>query len=317
MAGPSWECMKALRFHEYGGPEVYRFDDDAPVPEPQAGQIQVRVSGSGINPVDWKLREGYLQAHMPIELPATVAWEFSGTISKLGEGVENFKVGDEVYGHSRSGTMAEYAIASVDAVALKPFSMDLPDSASIPLAGTTAWQALFDVANLQPGQRVLIQAASGGVGTFAIQLAKWKGAYVIGTSSAKNHHLLQELGADELIDYNTTAYESVLKDIDVVLEAVGGEENMAKSLSVLKPGGILVSITSPEPTEEAAKQGKRAEYLFMTPSKAVLNQLAGLVQDLKVRPVIDAVVPFHEAVEAENESQGGHVVGKLVVDVRR
>jgi NADPH:quinone reductase-like Zn-dependent oxidoreductase len=308
--------MKALRFHEYGGPEVYRFDDDAPVPEPQAGQIQVKVSGAGINPVDWKLREGYLQAHMPIELPATVAWEFSGTVSKLGEGVTAFKIGDDVYGHSRTGTMAEYAVASVDAVALKPFSLDLPDSASIPLAGTTAWQALFDVADLQPGQKVLIQAAAGGVGTFAIQLAKWKGAYVIGTASAKNHHLLQELGADELIDYNTIAYESVLKDLDVVLEAIGGEDNMAKSLSVLKPGGILVSITSPEPSEAAA-QGKRAEHLFMTPSAAVLNQLAALVQDLQVRPVIDAVVPFHEAVEAEKESQGGHVVGKLVVDVRR
>ena len=247
--------MKALRFHEYGGPEVYRFDNDVPVPEPLEGQIQVQVSGAGINPVDWKLREGYLKDFFPVDLPSIVAWEFSGTVSKLGPGVTSFKVGDEVYGHSHVGTIAEYTIAAETAVALKPFSLDLPDCASVPLAGTTAWQALFDVADLQPGQRVFIQAAAGGVGTFAIQLAKWKGAYVIGTASAKNHHLLHELGADELIDYQTTDYSTVVQDVDVVLESVGGEENMRKSLSILKPGGILVSISTPEPAEAAAAEG--------------------------------------------------------------
>ena len=309
--------MKALRFHEYGGPNVYRFDEDAPTPEPGEGQIQVKVCGAGVNPVDWKLREGYLQAFLPIELPAVVGWEFSGTVSKLGPGVTGFNIGDEVYGHSHVGCVAEYTLAAVDAVALKPFSLDLADSASVPLAATTAWQALFDVAQLQTGQKVLIQAASGGVGTFAVQLAKWKGAYVIGTASAKNHHLVKELGADEVIDYTTTSFETVISDVDVVLEAVGGDDNMAKSLSVLKPGGIIVSITSPEPTAEAEAQGKRAAYLFMKPSVEVLNELAGLIQDLKVRPVVDAVVPFSEAIEAERESQGGHVVGKLVIDVTR
>ena len=185
------------------------------------------------------------------------------------------------------------------------------------MAASTAWQALFDAADLQAGQKVLIHAASGGVGTFAVQLAKWKGAYVIGTASAKNHHLLQELGADELIDYKTTAFETVVEGIDMVFETVGGDENMLRSLSVLKPGGILVSITTPPPVEEAAAQGKRAVHLSMKPSASQLTQLAALIQDLKVRPVIDAVVPYHEAVEAEKESQGGHVVGKLVVDVRR
>ena len=309
--------MKALRFHEYGGPEVYRFDEDAPVPEPKAGQIQVKVSGAGINPIDWKLRQGYLQAFMPVTFPATVGFEFSGTVSQLGDGVTTFQVGDEVYGHSHYGSIAEYTVASVDAVALKPFSLDLPDSGGIPLAASTAWQALFDAADLQAGQKVLIHAASGGVGTFAVQLAKWKGAYVIGTASAKNHHLLQELGADELIDYKTTAFETVVEGIDMVFETVGGDENMLRSLSVLKPGGILVSITTPPPVEEAAAQGKRAVHLSMKPSASQLTQLAALIQDLKVRPVIDAVVPYHEAVEAEKESQGGHVVGKLVVDVRR
>jgi NADPH:quinone reductase-like Zn-dependent oxidoreductase len=309
--------MKALRFHEYGGPEVLRFDDDAPIPEPGEGQIQVQVSGAGINPVDWKIREGHLQAYFPVDLPATVAWEFSGTVSKLGPGVTEFNVGDEVFGHSRYGTIAEYTVASVLGVALKPFSMDLPDAAAVPLAGTAAWQALFVAADLQPGQRVLIQGASGGVGTFAIQFAKWKGAYVIGTASAKNHHLLLEAGADEMIDYRTTPYETAVKDVDVVLEAVGGPENMLKSLSVLKPGGILVSITSAEPEEEAKAQGKRAVHHFMTENSAQLTEIAYLIQDLKVRPIIDAVLPYREAVEAQKLSQEGHVVGKLVVDVRR
>jgi NADPH:quinone reductase-like Zn-dependent oxidoreductase len=309
--------MKALRFHQFGGPEVLRVDEDAPVPEPNEGQIQVRVSGAGINPVDWKLREGYLQAYFPVALPAIVAWEFSGTVSKLGPGVSQFQVGDEVYGHSHHGTTAEYTVASVDGVAHKPFSMDLPDAAAIPLAATTAYQALFDVAGVKAGQRVLIQAAAGGVGTFAIQFAKTKGAYVIGTASAKNHHLLREIGCDELIDYRTTDYGSALKDIDVVLESIGGEENMRKSLSVLKPGGILVSISTPEPSAEAEAQGKRAVYHFMKQSSADLATIGGLIQDLRVRPVIDAVVPLHEAVEAHKECQSGHVVGKLVVDVRR
>jgi len=309
--------MKALRFHQFGGPEVLQFDEDAPVPEPAEGQIQVRVSGAGVNPVDWKLREGYLQAYFPVDLPATVSWEFSGTVSKLGAGVTQFEVGDEVYGHSRYGTMAEYTVADVVGVAKKPFSMDLPDAASVPMCATTAYQALFDVAGLKAGQRVLVQAAAGGVGTFAVQLAKWKGAYVIGTASAKNHHLLQEIGCDEVIDYRTTPYETVVKDVDVVLESVGGDENMRKSLSVLKPGGILVSISSAQPTEEAEAQGKRAEYCFMQQNSSQLTIIANLIQDLKVRPVIDTVVPFHEAVEAEKENQEGHVVGKMVVDVRR
>lgn len=309
--------MKALRFHQFGGPEVYQIDTDVPTPEPAEGQIQVQVSGAGINPVDWKLREGWLQSIFPTDLPAIAAWEFSGTVSKLGAGVDTFKVGDEVFGLTHAGTLAEYTVASADQCALKPFSMDLPDSAAVPLAAVTAWQALFDCGELTAGQRVLIQAAAGGVGTMAVQLAKLKGAYVIGTASAKNHHLVQELGADEVIDYRTTAYEEVVKDVDVVLEAVGGEENMRKSLSVLKPGGILVSITSPEPTEEAEKQGKRAVYCFAKANTELLTEVSNMVQDLKIRPVIDAVVPFHEAIEAEKESQGGHVVGKLVVDVRR
>lgn len=309
--------MRALRFHQYGGPEVLRFEDDVPIPEPGTGQIQVQVSGVGVNPVDWKVREGYLQAVFPVEFPVTVAWEFSGTVSKLGQGVTKFSVGDEVFGTCRTGSAAEYLVAQADTTARKPAGMDLPDAAAIPIAGVTAWQALFDAADLQPGQRVLIQAASGGVGTFAVQLAKWKGAYVIGTASAKNHHLLRELGCDELIDYRTTPFETVVKGVDVVLETVGGDENMLKSLSVLKPGGILVSITSAEPAEEAAAQGKRAVHVFMNDNSADLDKLSALIQDLRVRPIIDTVVPFAKAIEAEKESQTGHAVGKLVIDMRR
>ena len=308
--------MKALRFHEFGGPEVLSYDD-APIPEPGPGQVQVKVSGAGVNPIDWKIREGYLQAIFPTELPSIVGREFSGTISKLGDGVSEYSVGDQIYGIAITGATAEYAVADLGSIAHKPFSMDLPDAASVPLTGMTAWQALFDVANLQTGQKILIHGASGGVGTFAIQFAKWKGAHVIGTSSKRNHHLLMEMGADELIDYQTTDFTEVLTDIDVVLDAVGGEESGLKALSVLKPGGILVSIAGVSPTDEAESQGKRAVNCRMQANPVDLKHIADLIQDLIVRPIIDAVVPYNRAIDAQKESQNGHVVGKLVVDVTR
>ncbi len=302
--------MKALRFHSFGGPEVLVFDD-APVPEPGAGQVRVKVSGSGVNPVDWKIREGHFIPTLP--LPAIMSSEFSGTVEKLGEGVTDFNLGDEVYGIA-TGSCAEYVVADVATTGLKPVSMDLPDAASIPLAGMTAYQCLFDVANLQAGQRVVITAASGGVGTFAVQLAKWKGAFVIATCSAKNAHLVQELGANEILDYHKENFEDIVSDIDVVLDAAGGDTAI-RSLKALKPGGIVVSIASKAPTEEAAAVGKRSVNHYMKGKRHDLDHLAALVQDLQIRPVVDTVVRFDQAIEAQKESQAGHVVGKIVVRV--
>jgi NADPH:quinone reductase-like Zn-dependent oxidoreductase len=300
--------MKALRFHSFGGPEVMVFDD-APVPVPGKDQVLVRVSGSGVNPVDWKIREGKFIPNLP--LPATMSREFSGTVETLGEGVTEFSVGDEVFGIA-DGSCAEYVVAAVAATGLKPASMDLPDAAAVPLAGMTAYQCLFDVAKLQGGQRVVITAASGGVGSYAVQLAKWKGAYVIATTSAKNAHLVQELGADEIIDYHKAEFEDVVSDVDVILDAVGGDTAL-NSLKCLRPGGIVVSIASAGVPDQAQREGKISARHMMIPKRHDLDHLSALVQDLAVRPVIDAVVPFAKAVEAFKDSQGGHVAGKIVI----
>jgi len=302
--------MRALRFHAYGGPEVLQFDDDVPVPEPGEGQVLIKTAGFGINPYDWKLREGIFKDAMPVKFPVTVGNEFSGTIERLGLGVSGLRVGDEVYG-SGPGAGAEYLVATATSVAPKPGLMDLPDAAAVPIGALTAWQALFDVAKLKTGQRVLIQAAVGGVGSFAVQLAKWEGAYVIGTSSGRNRSLAIELGVDHFIDYTTTRFEDVATSVDVVLETLGGD-NPVRSLKTLKPGGIEVVLAAAPPTEEANAQGKRAVSYSSKPDRAQLIEIGGLITDLKVRPIIDTVSPFDEAVELFKEIQAGHTVGKLV-----
>ena len=301
--------MKALRFHEYGGPEVLRIED-VPVPEPETGEVLVRVSGSGVNPVDWKVREGHLGKDFP--LPQIAQWEFSGTIEKLGDGVEGYAVGDDVYGIEHRGTCADYIVADPKAFAKAPATMDLPDAGGIPLAAMTAWQALFDQGGLQAGQKVLIQAGAGGVGTFAIQFAKWAGAYVYATASANRLDTVQDLGADRPIDYKAERFEEVAQDCDLVLDLLGGE-TAERSMACLKPGGVLVSTVGAQPKGE----GKTAKSFMMQPSPEQLDRISGLINDLKVRPVIDAVVPLIRAVEAQKEVQAGHTMGKMVVDVRR
>lgn len=307
------ETMRALRFHEFGGPEVLRFDDGVPVPKPGPGELLIKVAGSGINPIDGKVRSGAMQAYFPAALPQIISREFSGTVAGLGEGVTDFKVGDEVFGIAPSGTCAEYAVAAAAATGLKPPSMDLADAGAVPLAGMTAWQALFDKAGLEPGQKVLIHAAAGGVGSFAVQFAKWRGAFVYGTASKENHHLLQELGVDVPIDYRTEKFEEVAKDVDVVLETIGGEQ-ISRSLAALKPGGILVSITTPPSEEEAKASGKRAVHMSMKPKRADLDAISGLIQDLLVRPIL-SLVPFSEAIEGFVEAEKGHTRGKVVVRI--
>jgi NADPH:quinone reductase-like Zn-dependent oxidoreductase len=307
--------MKALRFHEYGGPEVLKIED-VPVPEPGPGEVLVRVSGSGINPVDWKVREGHMKDAMPLELPQIAQWEFSGTIEKLGDGVEGYAVGDDIYGIEHRGTCADYIVANPKAFAKAPPTMDLPDAGGIPLAATTAWQGLFDQGGLQAGQKVLIHAASGGVGTFAVQFAKWAGAYVYGTASANRLDTIQDLGADRPIDYKADRFEEIATDVDLVLDLVGGE-TATRSLASLKEGGILVSTVGAASEEDAKAQGKRSVNFMMQPSPEQLTKIGDLINDLKVRPVIDAVVPLIRAVEAQKEVQEGHTLGKMVVDVRR
>ena len=308
--------MKAVRIHEYGGPEVLKYED-APRPEPAAGEVLVRVHAASVNPVDWKVCAGYMKGFINYKLPMIPGWDLSGVVEAAGPGVTAWKKGDEVYSRpdiARDGSYAEYIAVKATELARKPKSVDHNHAAAIPLAALTAWQALFDAAGLQAGQRVLIHAAAGGVGTFAVQFAHWKGAHVIGTASEKNHAFLKGLGADELIDYNQARFEDVVRDVDVVLDAMAGETR-DRSWKVLKKGGILVSILGQPSPEDAAKHGVRAAGVFVQPNQAELEQIGALVDSGIVKPVIEAVLPLNEARRANEMNQTLHTRGKIVLQV--
>jgi NADPH:quinone reductase-like Zn-dependent oxidoreductase len=260
--------MKAVRIHQYGGPEVLRYED-APQPNPMPGDVLIRVHGAAINPVDWKVREGYLKERVKHTLPLILGWDVSGVIEEIAPDVSGFKMGDEVYSRpdiARDGSYAEYITVRGSEIALKPTSIDHIHSAAIPLAGITARTSLIDTAKISSSQRALIHGAAGGVGHFAVQLAKWKGAYVIATASARNHDFVRQLGADELIDYQTTKFEDVVHDVEVVLDTIGGDTQQ-RSWKVLKRGGILVSIVSPPSPEMAKEYGVRQAFVLSSPMR--------------------------------------------------
>jgi len=267
------ENMKVVQVHNYGGPEVLRFED-APRPTPESGELLVKVHAASVNAIDWKVRAGYLKDVFPLPLPYIPGWDVSGIVEAIGPGVTQFKKGDEIYAvpdgaRSGKGTYAEYVVIKETEAALKPKSNDHIHAAAIPLVALTAWQALFDQAGSSKGQKVLIHGAAGGVGSVAVQLAKWKGAHVIGTASGRNQGLLRELGVDEPIDYEKTRFEDVVHDVDVVLDTLGGD-TQNRSWKVLKKGGILVSIVAPPSAEEAAKHSVRSAFLSVHPSSAEL-----------------------------------------------
>src|SRR5207237_3621437 len=252
------KTMRAIRIHKYGGPEVLHYEN-APRPKPQSGEVLIRVHVAGINPIDWKVREGYMKDFWPHKFPLILGWDLSGVVDELGRGVSRFKISDEVYSlpdPTRNGAYADYIVVRASALALKPNALHHPRAAAVPLAALTAWQSLFDTAQLQPGQRVLIHAGSGGVGHLAVQLAKWKGAYVFATASTKNQDLLRELDVDEPIDYTQQRFENVARKIDVVLDTIGGE-TQERSWAVLKKGGVLVSLVQPPSDEKAKELGVR------------------------------------------------------------
>jgi NADPH:quinone reductase-like Zn-dependent oxidoreductase len=316
LASATSQTMKAIRIHNYGGPEVLRYED-APRPEPQAGEVLVRVHAAGVNPIDWKVREGHMKDLWPHKFPLILGWDVSGTVEEVGPGVSRFKIGDEVYSipdPTRNGAYADYIVVRESELSLKPTSLHHIRAAAVPLAALTAWQSLFDTAQLQPGQRVLIHAGSGGVGHFAVQLAKWKGAYVFATASTKNQDLLRELGVDEPIDYTQQRFEDVARNIDVVLDTIGGE-TQERSWSVLKKGGVLVSLVRPPSEEKATELGVRAAFMAGHPSGAQLAEIAKLIDSGEPKPVIDRILPLSEVRRAHELSQSGHTHGKIVLRV--
>lgn len=311
------ETMKAVRIHAYGGPEVLRYEDVS-VPEPGPGEVRVRVCAVGVNPMDWMVREGYLREVVPYPLPLVPGWDISGVVAAVGPETTRFAVGDAVYGMAdlnRNGGYAEYAVVREGELAPKPPSLDHVHAAAVPLTALTAWQALFDTAQLSAGQTVLIHGAAGGVGSFAVQLARLRGAYVVGTASSANVEFLRDLGAERVIDYTTTSFEEHVHDADIVLDTIGGDVR-ERSWSVLRRGGILVSLRNPPPSEQTARErGVRGAFVFVRPDTAALAQITTLIEAGHIRPVVSAVYPLVAAGEAQERNRGGHTRGKLVVQV--
>lgn len=308
--------MKAVSIYYYGGPGVLAYED-APRPHPAPGDVLVRVHAAGINPVDWKIREGHLKEMLHHTLPLVLGWDVSGVVAALGAGVTRFKVGDEVFSRpdiERDGAYAEFIVIRETEVALKPKSVDHVHAAALPLAGLTVWQSLFDAAALTAGQRVLIHAAAGGVGSLAVQLAKGRGAHVIGTASAKNHAFVRALGADEVVDYERERFETVIGPVDVVFDTMGGDIQ-TRSWKVLKRGGILVSIASPPSAEAAVAHGGRFAFVFTQPSAAQLAEIATLVDAGKLKAIVETVLPLAAAVRGQALSAAGHTRGKIVLQV--
>jgi NADPH:quinone reductase-like Zn-dependent oxidoreductase len=310
------KTMKAVCIYSYGGPGVLVYED-APRPHPAAGEVLVRVHAAGINPVDWKIREGHLKEMLHHTFPLVLGWDVSGVIEALGSGLTRLKLGDEVFSRpdiSRDGAYAEFIVIKESEVALKPKSIDHIHAAALPLAGLTSWQTLFDAGGLAAGQRVLIHAAAGGVGHIAVQLAKWKGAHVIGTAAARNHDWLRQLGVDQVIDYDTERFEEAVQPVDVILDTMGGD-TQARSWKVLKRGGILVSIAGQPSAEIAAAHGVRQAFVFTQPNAAQLAEISQLADAQKLKAIVETILPLSDATRGQELSERGHTRGKIVLRV--
>jgi NADPH:quinone reductase-like Zn-dependent oxidoreductase len=308
--------MKAVCIYSYGGPGVLVYED-APCPHPGDGEVLVRVHAAGINPVDWKIREGHLKGMLHHTLPLILGWDVSGVVEALGTNLSRLKLGDEVFSRpdlSRDGAYAEFIVIRESELALKPKSIDHIHAAALPLAGLTAWQTLFDAGGLAAGQRVLIHAAAGGVGSLAVQLAKWKEAYVIGTASMHNHDFLRKLGADQVVDYERERFEDAVGPVDVVLDTLGGDIQ-ERSWKVLKRGGILISIVSPPSAETASAHGVRQAFVFIKPDAAQLAEIAKLADAEKIKAIVETILPLSDATRGQELSQRGHTRGKIVLRV--
>ncbi|WP_407700340.1 NADP-dependent oxidoreductase [Streptomyces beihaiensis] len=307
--------MKAVRQSAFGGPEVLELVD-VPRPAPGVGEILVAVRAAGVNPTDWKHRAMAIFLGEP---PYTLGWDVSGVVEAVGMGVSLFRPGDEVFGmlpypHG-AGSHAAYVTGPARAFVPKPMGLSHIEAGALPLAALTAWQALVDTAGVEPGQRVLVHAAAGGVGHVAVQIAKARGAHVVATASAAKHELVRSLGADEVIDYRTADFTRETGDLDVVLDPMG-TENCLRSLDVLRPGAILVSLLpdmSGEVALKAAKSGVRSTFMLVEHDQAGMAAVADLVASGRLRVHVSGTYPLAEATRAHAEGETGHVTGKLVL----
>jgi len=309
--------MKAAQINKYGGSEVVEINKNAPKPAVSRGQLLVEVYAAGVNPIDWKIREGYI----PLKFPATLGGDFSGVVVDIGEGVSGFKKGFEVYGYASvlgggSGSFAEFVQADAKVMALKPKNITHMEAGALPLTGVSAWQALVDHIGLSRGKKILIHGGAGGIGSIAIQLAKHHGAYVATTVNAKDMQYVKELGADEAIDYKNQTFEDMLRDYDAVYDTVGGE-TYVRSFKVLRKGGIIVSMLEQPRPELIEQYGVNAIGQFTQVNTERLSKLAELVAKRVIKVHIDKTFPLEQAGEALAFLQSGHPRGKVVLKMKK
>ncbi len=311
--------MKAAQFTNYGGPEVIEINE-VPKPDFAKNQILIEVHGATINPFDYKLRRGYMKDAMPLKLPLTLGGNLSGVVVELGTDVVNFKIGDGVFGQSYafgggSGAIAEYAAASAENIAIKPKSINHIKAGSLPLVGVSAIQALEQHINLTKGQKILIHGGAGGIGSIAIQLAKYKGAYVATTASSEDIEFVKSLGADEVIDYEKEKFEEKLSGFDAVYDTVGGD-TLDRSFKVLKKGGVLVSMLG-EPSKDLALEYGVVVFGQNTKTNSKnLSLLAELVDQGVIKPQVDKVFPLDQTRQAFEYVETGHPKGKVVINIK-
>jgi 2-desacetyl-2-hydroxyethyl bacteriochlorophyllide A dehydrogenase len=306
--------MKAVVAHEYGAPEVLKIEQ-VPRPEPNEDEALVRVIASGVNPADPLTLSGKYAREFGTHLPLIPGYEIAGVVEKTGKNVTKLKVGDAVYGYPTfGGGWADYVAVKESEVAAKPRSLNFVDAAAVPMGALTAWQALVDVAKLQPGQTVLIHGGSGGVGSFAIQIAKARGARVIATASTANQDLLKQLGADVAVDYTKTKFEDVARDVDAVLDPVG-KETLARSYGVVKKDGIVMSLVARPDPVELKKREIRGASISVHPDAEDLTEIAQLIDAGKIKPAVTQVLPLSEAIAAQQQAATHHTRGKVVLRI--
>ncbi|HEV7676483.1 MAG TPA: NADP-dependent oxidoreductase [Candidatus Angelobacter sp.] len=333
--------MKAVIVEKYGGPEVLQIGDDLPLPRVGPNGVLVQVYAASVNPVDWKLRQGLLDAVMPVVFPVIWGRDLSGVVTEIGPSVTLFKPGDEVYGmkdgyvaKTYRGTYAEYVVVPEKSLAPKPKNLSYEEASAVPASALTAWQAMVNQGKLKPGQRVLIHAGAGGVGVMAIQIAKAFGAYVAATASTRNQDFLRDLGADLPIDYTREKIGDIRPKFDLVLDGVG-KSVWADSFRALKSGGRLVTLNIPIPDKPTAKLkffatailglaggvarglpgGKHLLVTRVKPRGGELEKISALIEAGKIRPVVEKVFPLQQIAEAHRLSEAGHVRGKLVIRI--
>jgi len=303
--------MKAVLIREYGDNSVVQIED-VERPEPQAGEVLIKVDAAGVNPVDYKIRSGAGQ-RLGMTLPIRMGGELVGTIEQLGDGVDGFRLGEAVFGMVHTGAFADYAVAKAVDLVRKPANLDFVQAAALPLAGSTAWQALFDEAGLSAGQRLLITNSSGGVGSLAVQFAKLRGAHVTALASGRNETFVRSLGADIFIDYTREPFEELVRDIDVVFDTVGGE-TFQRAFHTLRKGGVMVTVVA-FPQDEAARFGVSVKRSFTSRNANNLAEIKKLVEAGKVTPQVETVLPFSELKRALALSEAGRTRGKIVLSV--